>query len=351
MADAPEQSGDRVFWDTENERMIIDAPDAKVYVGKTTKSYSFSNGITISGFNTPWIAFAMVSQDGKPLLGEGATKNILLSAVFDAKNTNFDFDFSVAGGPTNQAKAVKDTGHAPILVDKVSCTVSFPQELQGTIQSYDFARRMTGQHPLNSHVIRMTEQNDWLQVASITSRGSTTTITKIDPSPGVTPEAELPKVIAAEKRNPQFTSIWHPLQGVEWGDNYFMAHKTIRDSDAVFTSISKFSNQDDPNKTFSVTGYDNCYVNSTANVSLDFDNDQMTQVSLEFVNAPGFQDLIAICSAQFGQPEKRHLVEDAFEESQVTWKQSSSAGTLHIKATEVQGVIRMQFRLDLATLD
>jgi hypothetical protein len=124
-------TGQHVLWDWPNQRLIIDAPTAKVYVGRTVPSYRFKDGITLSGFNTPFVAFSLISADGKPLLGEDACRKAYVNAVFDAKNTGLQFNYAVPGGPVEQANAVGNRGAAPVVVDKVSYTLSFPVALAG----------------------------------------------------------------------------------------------------------------------------------------------------------------------------------------------------------------------------
>ena len=127
-------SGKYLTWDWPNGRLIIDAPNVKAYVGKIEGFFRFSDGITLGNVNAPWVAFVLESADGKPLLGSQTPAKMLMGAVADAKNTGFAFDYNVVGGPSEQAKAVRNLGNLPVLVDKVEYSVWFPHEIQGNTQ-------------------------------------------------------------------------------------------------------------------------------------------------------------------------------------------------------------------------
>ena len=126
------KSSDEVTWDWPNGRLIIDAPGAKAFVGKVPGSpWTFRDGITLSGLSTPWVAFGLVSADGKPLV---ESSREYVGAMFDARNTGFKMDWNVSGGPVEQARGIKDFGHAPAIVDKVDYTLSFPHRLDWQFQ-------------------------------------------------------------------------------------------------------------------------------------------------------------------------------------------------------------------------
>ncbi len=83
---------------TANSRLIIDSPSVKAYVGKISAPFRFADGITIGNVTTPWICFSMVSEDGTPLVSQNSDKTILISGVYDAMNTGFQFNYNVQGG-------------------------------------------------------------------------------------------------------------------------------------------------------------------------------------------------------------------------------------------------------------
>ncbi len=211
-------SGEFIKWDWPNSRLIIDAPAVKVYVGKTGEPFRFSDGITFGNVSTPWVAFCLESADGKPLTGPNATKRILMGAVFDAKNTGFQFNYDVIGGPMEQAKAVRAVGHAPAVVDKVEYNVWFPQKLTGTLKSYDFALR-----PIQSTAI-----SDGNEIAQ---RGSTPYLNELSvDSWGGSADLPLAQATAIDTSNPApiastgtstgVGNLLSPIPGLDWSMKY-----------------------------------------------------------------------------------------------------------------------------------
>ncbi len=85
----------------------------------------------------------MLSDDGLPLAGAKASQRILMSGVYDAQNTGFQFNYDVQGGPNEQAGAVGNLGHEPVIVTPVSYKVWFPTKITGVLKSYDFGLRET----------------------------------------------------------------------------------------------------------------------------------------------------------------------------------------------------------------
>lgn len=112
--------GGGIVWDWPNGRLIIDTPTFKAYVGKVAGIYRFDDGISLASAGRPSVTYAMISNDGKPLVGEDAREQVYITAVGDAQNKGFEFDWSVRGGPRKHARAVIQRGHAPVMVDPVA---------------------------------------------------------------------------------------------------------------------------------------------------------------------------------------------------------------------------------------
>lgn len=222
-------TGRHVLWDWPNQRLIVDAPGAKIYVGRTARSYRFQDGITLSGFNTPFVAFSLVSADGKPLLGAGACRKAYVSAVFDAKNTGLEFNAAVPGGPVEQARAVANRGAAPVVVDKVSYTLSFPVALDGRFTGYDFALRQVDETKFqNQNTLRRPEQTLWMGLLEIDRRGGAMAPI-VDPSPGAVAAAAASAGKAAESAAAGLAGFAHPLPGLGWGDSCHRAYRLLRE--------------------------------------------------------------------------------------------------------------------------
>ncbi|HVJ47478.1 MAG TPA: hypothetical protein VM511_13895, partial [Luteolibacter sp.] len=173
--------GGPVTWDWRKGRLIIDTPTAKVFVGPApAEGWKFGGGITLSGISKPWISFALASADGRPLT---ECSKAWVSSMADAVNTGFEFDWNVKGGPTEQAKAIRNMGAAPVIVDRVDYTVSFPTKMKWQVDAYDFAVRRLQETSGTNSVVRVRSQprsgevpNDrpqeiWMNVLKISGRG------------------------------------------------------------------------------------------------------------------------------------------------------------------------------------
>ncbi len=339
----PVATGKYATWDWQNGRLIIDAPTVKVYTGKTVPSYAFKDGITLSGFNTPFISFALISADGKPLVGPDACKKAYVSAVLDCKNTNFKYDYSTPGGPIDQAKGVKDPGVPPIIVDKVSYSLSFPFEINGRFTGYDFAMRQTEESSLNGNILRKPEQTLWMGLLEFTGRGKAMDVT-VDPSPGVTAVVSTGNFKEAESTDEKLAGIPNPIPSLSWGDNYHRAHRLLRDSAIVRTSISSEEMADKPDKTITVNEA-LLLMKMPSNIDVIFNQDRMSQIVVTFTQAPAFTDLIGKFKEMYGKPAQEKIVNVASDQSEVHWTLRKNERTLEITATEVQGVVRVTYSL------
>ncbi|HCE46584.1 MAG TPA: hypothetical protein DET40_23810 [Lentisphaeria bacterium] len=338
------KTGNFTTWDWQNGRLIIDSPTVKVYTGKTVPSYSFKDGITISGFNTPFISFALISADGKPLLGTDACRKAYVSAVLDCKNTGFAYDYSTPGGPVEQAKAVRNPGIAPIVVDKVSYTLSFPVEINGRFTGYDFALRQTEENTITGqNTIRKPEQTLWMGLLEFSGRGKNMDVA-VDPSPGVNTIAAKGEIKETETTDLKLAGIFNPLPALSWGDNYNRAHRSLRDGTIVRTSITPQELSDKPSKTISLKEA-SLLLGMPSDIDVIFSEDKMSQIAVTFTQAPSFADLVAKCKEAFGKPVREKIVDVASEQSEVQWSVKKTEGTLLITATEVQGVVRMRYVL------
>ncbi len=343
----PVRTGEHVFWDWPNGTLVIDSPNAKVYVGPAVASHEFSDGITLSGLNTEWIAFALVSADGRPLTGEGATDRALVSAVFDSANTDFEFDWSVGGSPVKQAKAVKNLGHAPILVDEVHYTLSFPTEITGQFKAYDFAMRQTEEAALDAtNTWRQRGPTPWMGEFTFASRGASKPV-EIDPSPGLTVTSKSPDEVATESVDARLVSIPSPLPALTWGDNFARAHRNLRDGSYLHGQIIPADPAQGDQGKIEVSDVEGVFV-APANVEVTFADGTMSRILVTFTENPTLPAVIDRLSEKFGPPTSEALVEDAFKESKVTWKAPFDAGALTVEATEVQGVVRISYTLQPA---
>ena len=335
----PVRTGKFTTWDWQNERLIIDAPCAKVYVGKTCPSFAFSDGVTLSGVNVPWIAFSMIARDGKPLVE--SAKDAWISAVSDACNTDLDYDYSAPGGPLEQAKAVRNPGHAPVIVERVSCVVSFPRKVALSYTGYDFALRETHrQEQTEGGVLRLRPQDDWMGILRLGPRGGKTTPV-VEPSPGARIRTiRTEDGTADERTDPKRIAYWCPLPDITWGDSYQRAHRALRDSGMGFDTISPKDDTKAKKKTIKLTSA-LLLRDLPATVELRYEDEWPRSIAAEFEQTPDYRELVAMLKKRLGAPKREKLTDQAFNQSEVEWLQSGDAGQMRVVLTETQGMVRL----------
>lgn len=351
----PVQAGDQITWDWPRGRLIVDAPAARVFVGPVTEEpWQFRDGLTLSGLSSPWVAFGMTDADGKSL---AQSRRLYISAVSDAVNTGFAFDWSVSGGPVDQAKAIKSTGRAPMLVDQVDYTLSFPQTMNWEFQGYDFALRRIVESSAHSSVLRVRNggkdcpggvsnshnQEIWMGDLKISSRdGSATQV--VDANPGAAIQAADIGLESTDTTDAKFAGIWNPLPGVSWGDGYARVHRALRDAAVRFTSLTPENRK---------PGGDDLIVWSDAEVlfglpaafDIHFSGKRLRKISATFVQPPNFRDTVAAYEKQLGTPLEKTVTDNQFEQSSVKWLIKSGDSTMEVLLTEAQGVVRISWSL------
>ena len=333
------KSGDEIAWDWPNERLIIDTPTAKAYIGKTASSYTFKDGITLSGFNTPFISWALVSSDGKPLTGQNAAQKVLVNGVFDARNTGFETNYEFSGGPVDQAKAIVNRGTAPVVVDEVSWTLSFPTKADTEVSAYDFAlRQVSSTQTKASNVVRVKSGTAWMNALNLGTRGASATPV-VDASPGA-PILKAGDAVAVGRADAEkLADVFNPLPALSWGDSYSATHRLLREAPTRFVAISAEDRSNAPQKTIQWSGAEVLF-GSAADFDVSFDNDRMTKIAATFVTAPDFPAAVATYEKKFGPASEKVLDKAQFETNVARWKIAAPAGVLSIVLTQSQGEVK-----------
>jgi hypothetical protein len=331
-------SGEQIKWDWPNERLVIDAPAVKVYVGKVNGAFRFADGITIGDISTPWICFAMVSEDGSPLAGDNPAKRVLVSGVFDAKNTDFRFNYDVKGGPVEQANAVADRGHEPVVVTLVKYTVWFPTKISGNIKSYDFALRETA-----SSVISDTNQvvekdgTPFVKVLAIDKRGATAKL-PLETATPISMQDWTPKA-AGTQTTASIDSRALILPELPWDSNYAEAHRSLRDSTYPFTNISGEDTGSAAKKSIVVSGIQLPSLwNLLINLNLDFTSDKLTGVEVTFLQPPSLGEVQKDFTRRLGEP-KEVKMDAQYGNSRLHWTRGSVPHDVLV--TESQGIMKI----------
>jgi hypothetical protein len=339
-------SGEYVTWDWPNGRLIIDAPTVKAYVGKVNGDFRFSDGVTLGNISTPSITFVMVSADGKPFTGPEATKRILMDGVCDAKNTGFDFDYNVQGGPLDQAKAVHNQGHEPILVDKVEYTVWFPNQLDGTLKNYDFALREAGSTTIDkSNQVIQQGATPFMDALEITNWGATAAL-PVAEATAITKQAYSRSSQTASSAGPGTTGpssgALFPIPGIDWSMDYATASKHLQDSTLIFTSLSKPDTSSSPDKTLTLTGAQLPTLwNGLSDIVLTFSKDKMTKVEVAFQQPPPVEEVITEFTKVLGEPTEKKL-DAQYGTTEIHWPRKATFPDVFV--TESQGQMKIIYQ-------
>lgn len=324
-------SGDQILWDWPQGRLVVDTPTAKFLVGRSS-THRFRDGITVSGFTLPFTAFAVVSADGKPL-ANGCTK-MWISATADARNTGFDMDLTRnLDGPVNQAEAMRDHGHAPLLVERPGWTLSFPFRVDGRFTPYDFALRALPSIKLGGQTLRWREREMWLGMLDVVSRGASAepeTDAVVTTATTVPANADEPATI------PGLAAIPHPLPRVSWGDNAGMAVRTLRDEPFGANRTELIPGAKADAQRVLVRGAD--FRGGTADIELRFAEGRMREVVATYSRPPAWTKALADCQKEWGAPVVLK-VGTQIDGSHATWKTANLA----ISLEEAQGVLVLRW--------
>jgi hypothetical protein len=331
-------SGEEILWDWPNGRLILDTPALKVYVGKPDV-YRFKDGITISGFNQPFVSFALVSADGRPLTGPDATGRAFVTAVFDAQNTDFAIDTTQnLSGPMNQAEAMRKHGRAPAQVSRVDYTLSFPQTLDYRFSGYDFALRLCHTQAVVSNVLRVRDQDLFMGLLQISGRRQAAEVVvdvlRSAPEPAVASDgADAPATDAS------LAAVPHPLPDVSWGDNVAQADKTLRESTLTHAGIEREGSAGTARRVIRLRDT-NVFFDAPADVEVVFERERMVCVLATFTRPPVFEEAVAATEARRGAPSFKRIASQEVG-SEVRW--DKQPGGVRVQLAETQGVMTLRF--------
>ncbi len=327
-------TGPSITWDWPNGRLIIDAPNVKAYVGKISGPFRFSDGVTLGDVSTPWICFSMLSDDGLPLAGPNASKRILMSGVYDAQNTGFQFNYDVQGGPNEQAGAVGNDGHEPVVVTPVSYKVWFPTKITGALKSYDFAlREILNAAVSNTNEISQNGPTPYMDLLNIEQRGA----------PGILPLGQANAIAvqgdAYQQNAPavasELTSSSPLMPELPWDRSYADSLQALRKSSLVLTNISN----DDAKREIDLTGVQLPSLwNNQADISLHFDLERVNGIEVTFTQPPALPVVVESFTNALGDPVEKTLAAQ-YSDTRVHWVRNEKPHDVLV--TESQGVMKI----------
>lgn len=352
-------SGSEILWDWPNERLILDAPGVKAYVGKVDGLHRFQGGITLSGINVPFVVWALASEDGRPLVGEDASSRMLLLAVGDAQNPGFsmkmppgDFSTLVHSHPKDQAVFITNHGKGPSIQQKVGYTLSFPTQLTGSLTSFNFSLHAQDSWNLeDSNVLEIPPQAAWMSQVEIAKRGEAAREVVSDARPTDPPLLALSSPASAqdkpERKNSKGPELPAPIPSLDlpWGIAYHLAHKTLRDSWIVYNDVTKEDQSPSADASITMRGAE-IWFGLPATVVFGFQNGGLVRITATFVPPPDWDQAVAELTKQWKrEPENNRRFTTGSDTSQARWQipSTSGNGTLDISLSEVQGIGTLTF--------
>lgn len=120
---------EQLTWDFGNGRLMVDTPEAKAFVGfpDESRSIAFNGGVTVEDISRDFVAFSLVSEDGRPI---AQSAQVLLSAVSRSHNTGYEFDAE---------QGIVNEGTAPVVVERVACKLTLHHRAGRQVRKLDFA--------------------------------------------------------------------------------------------------------------------------------------------------------------------------------------------------------------------
>ena len=268
-----------------------------------------------------------------------------MGAVFDAKNTDFAYNYNAVGGPVEQAKAVHNPGRAPVLVDQVDYTVWFPNQLDGTLKSYDFALRETKAASISkSNFISQAGSTPFLTELTVSVWGEPGTLPLAEATAIPTDNAIFTAAVATATGEGALTAgdMICPIPGMDWKQDYLSAHKFLENTALIFTNLSATDMSPSPDKTISLADYQSAaFGNSTMNVGISFHAETMTGMELTFKDPPPVEELVTKISALVGAPAEKKI-DAQYGSTRIVWKGHGKSPELAL--IESQGIMKLLYK-------
>ncbi|MEM6458890.1 MAG: hypothetical protein AAF710_05810 [Planctomycetota bacterium] len=329
-------------------RLIIDTPTFKAYVGPTVERFRFNDGVVVGGFETDWVAFGMVSADGRPLTGEDPARSIFVNARRDAYNRGLEVDTSgvaPGGGFINPAELIRRTtsrGTAPVVEDPVAYKLWLPFEATGQFEGYDFATRRITQRPFEGSVLEHDGTPLFMgRLLLDRTLGPATT-----PDADETPTAAAQRLAVTTARraaeslaDAPVSEMWTPVDGLNW-------YMTREDVDRLLRRTGWKVERDSIAGTITMMNIDLAGL-GRADVRARFDASRLTGLDAAFRQPPATTDLIN-AHRPLGDPTSTRLSENAFEISTARWQQARGKESLSAVLTATQGNASLEYRYQLA---
>ncbi len=330
-------------------RLIIDTPTFKAYVGPTVERFRFQDGVVIGGFDTDWVAFGMVSADGKPLVGKDASQSVFINARRDAHNRGLAVDTSgvaLGGGFVNPAELIRRTtnrGAAPVVEDRVSFKVWLPFEVTGGFTGYDFATRQVMNRAFDGNVLEHDGTPLFMGRIVIDRRGGRVPTPDADDTP--TEAAQRLAATSAAKAaeglaDAPVSDMWTPVAGLKW----YMPRDEV---DRLLRQNGWKVERDSAAGTITIMDIDLSGLGK-ADVRARFSAGRLVGLDGAYRKPPAMTQLINTHSTYLGAPRSSSLSENAFDISTAEWKAVNGRESVSTVLTATQGNASLEYRYQLS---
>jgi len=275
-------------------------------------------------------------------VGPGPARRVLMSGVYEARNTDFAFNYQVKGGPLEQAKAVSNAGREPVLVTPVQYTVWLPTDVKGTFQSFDFALREIGDVKLDeTNKIVQTGATPFIDTISIDARGKPAS-EPLAQATEIPLQSDHPLVAGEAGGGAPAASSGSSLPilpELPWDQNYSDAHRALRDSTLTFTNISKEDLSNQPKKQLEIVGGQLPSLwKDLADIILYFEADKATMAEVTFSEPPAVDTVLEDFTKRLGPPAEVDK-QAQFGTTRLHWVRHDAPHDVLV--TESQGVMKI----------
>lgn len=141
-------------WSQKNKGYIrIDAPSCKAQVGFNPPNLTFGD-TKVEGLNRKFTSVCIVAEDGKPLEESGS---ILITLLADSHNTGLQVDVSrmKKEWAPGLAETIVNPGSAPVIVNRITATITAPWLKGKKFQKHDFMRKVYAEGTLDGDTLEI----------------------------------------------------------------------------------------------------------------------------------------------------------------------------------------------------
>ena len=349
------QNGEGIIWDWPNGRLIIDTPNAKAYIGKPMGNYQFRDGIVVGGFEGDFISWAMVSKDNKPLTGPDASREIFVNAAFESRNHGAFLDpkrnvkpHGSHTHPLEMGGMVLDQGTLPVEVFPAPFHVWFPNGMEATLMSYDFALRETNRAAVKTNDVSPANPRSYMHVLAV---NKWTAPAKVPAAKTFAEQVNaglesLKSASQAKPLSPKAEALAKALGVLPKVDALPRMGAMVSDVTSILEEQGlkpqSFTPPGDPNQLILSVNGASLVLDSQASINFLFQEGVLHKIEVTFTRPPIFSVAMSKLEGLLGKPVSANISENAFAASKVVWRATAGQATLDATLNEVQGMMTIE---------